>query len=32
MLLAWMGPEPRPLVPCWEALVKDGIRDIGWAV
>ena len=24
--------EPRPLVPRWESCVKDGIRDIGWAV
>jgi 5,5'-dehydrodivanillate O-demethylase len=32
LLWAWMGPEPRPLVPRWEAFVKDGVRDIGWAV
>jgi len=32
MLWAWMGPEPRPMVPHWEALVKEGVRDIGWAV
>src|ERR1044071_2622774 len=32
LLWAWMGPEPRPLVPRWEALVKEGVRDIGWAV
>jgi len=31
-LYAWMGPEPRPMVPHWEALVKEGVRDIGWAV
>jgi 5,5'-dehydrodivanillate O-demethylase len=32
LLWAWMGPEPRPMVPRWEALVKAGVRDIGWAV
>src|SRR5437016_4720318 len=32
LLWAWMGPEPRPLVPRWEAFVKEGVRDIGWAV
>ena len=32
MLWAWMGPEPRPMVPHWEAFVKEGVRDIGWAI
>ncbi|MEA2642158.1 MAG: 5,5-dehydrodivanillate O-demethylase oxygenase subunit, partial [Chloroflexota bacterium] len=32
MLWAWLGPEPRPLVPHWEAFVKEGVRDIGWAI
>ena len=33
MVWAWLGPEPRPLVPHWEAFVKDNVqRDIGWAV
>lgn len=32
MLWAWLGPEPRPMVPRWEALVKNGIRSIGWAI
>src|SRR6266480_3118029 len=33
MLWAWMGPaENRPMVPRWEALVEDGVRDIGWAI
>src|SRR5204862_5770591 len=32
MLWAWMGPEPRPLVPHWEDFVKEGVRDIGWAI
>src|SRR5215207_5057058 len=33
LLWAWMGPaEKRPMVPRWEALVQDGVRDIGWAV
>ena len=32
MLWAWLGPEPRPMVPRWEAFVKEGVRDIGWAV
>jgi 5,5'-dehydrodivanillate O-demethylase oxygenase subunit len=33
LLWAWLGaPENRPMVPRWEAFVKDGIRDIGFAV
>jgi 5,5'-dehydrodivanillate O-demethylase oxygenase subunit len=32
LLWAWLGPEPRPMVPHWEALVKEGVRDIGWAI
>jgi len=33
LLWAWMGPEPRPMVPRWEAMVReDVVRDIGWAV
>ena len=33
MLWAWLGPEPRPLVPHWEAMVQPNVvRDIGWAV
>jgi 5,5'-dehydrodivanillate O-demethylase len=33
LLYAWMGPrENIPMVPRWEALVEDGVRDIGWAV
>jgi 5,5'-dehydrodivanillate O-demethylase oxygenase subunit len=33
LLWAWLGPiESKPLVPRWEALVKEGVRDIGWAV
>ena len=33
MLWAWLGPEPRPLVPRWEAMVQPNVvRDIGWAV
>ena len=32
MLWAWLGPEPRPMVPHWEAFVKEGVRSIGWAV
>jgi 5,5'-dehydrodivanillate O-demethylase len=32
MLWTWMGPEPRPMVPHWEAFVKDAVRDIGWAI
>ena len=33
MLWAWMGPEPRPMVPHWEAFVRpDVVRSIGWAV
>ena len=33
MLWAWMGPpETKPMVPRWEALVREGTRDIGWAV
>jgi 5,5'-dehydrodivanillate O-demethylase len=33
MLYAWMGPEPRPMVPHWDNYVRDDVvRDIGWAV
>ncbi len=33
MLWAWLGPaENRPMVPRWEAFVKEGVRDIGWAI
>jgi 5,5'-dehydrodivanillate O-demethylase oxygenase subunit len=33
MLWAWMGPlDKKPMVPRWEAFVKDGVRDIGWAI
>src|SRR6266567_644139 len=27
LLYAWMGPEPRPMVPRWEALVKPRILE-----
>jgi 5,5'-dehydrodivanillate O-demethylase len=33
LVFAYLGPEPAPLVPRWELLVKDGVlRSIGWAV
>ena len=33
MLWAWLGPiEKKPMVPRWEAFVKEGVRDIGWAI
>jgi 5,5'-dehydrodivanillate O-demethylase len=32
MLWAWMGPEPRPLLPRWEIYTKPGFRNIGWEV
>ena len=33
LLYAWLGPEPRPLVPRWENYVRDDVvRDIGWAI
>ncbi len=32
MLFAWMGPEPRPMIPRWENFVKEGVRSIGWAI
>jgi len=33
LLYAWMGPEPRPMVPRWENHVRtDVVREIGWAV
>ena len=33
MLWAWLGPpELKPMVPRWEAFVKEGVRDIGWAI
>jgi 5,5'-dehydrodivanillate O-demethylase oxygenase subunit len=33
LVFAYLGPEPRPLVPRWELLVRDGVlRDIGAAI
>ena len=33
MLWAWLGPPAnKPMVPRWEAFVKEGVRDIGWAI
>jgi 5,5'-dehydrodivanillate O-demethylase len=32
MLWAWMGPEPRPLLPRWEIYTKPGFRNIGWEI
>jgi 5,5'-dehydrodivanillate O-demethylase len=33
LIFAYLGPEPRPLLPRWEALVIDGAyREIGFAV
>ena len=33
LIFAYLGPEPTPLVPRWELLVRDGVlRDIGAAI
>lgn len=33
LIFAYLGPEPRPLLPRWEAYVRDGVkREIGMAV
>jgi 5,5'-dehydrodivanillate O-demethylase len=33
LIFAYLGPEPRPLLPRWEALVRDDlVREIGIAV
>jgi 5,5'-dehydrodivanillate O-demethylase oxygenase subunit len=32
MLWAWLGPEPRPLLPRWEVFLKPGFRSIGWEI
>jgi 5,5'-dehydrodivanillate O-demethylase oxygenase subunit len=33
LVFAYLGPEPAPLLPDWELLVKPGLqRSIGWAV
>lgn len=33
LIFAYLGPEPRPLLPRWDLLVMDGVvRDIGVAV
>jgi 5,5'-dehydrodivanillate O-demethylase len=32
LLMAYMGPEPRPLVPAWDLMVmNEVVRDIGYA-
>ncbi len=32
-VLAYMGPEPAPLVPRWDVFVREGVvRDIGFSV
>jgi 5,5'-dehydrodivanillate O-demethylase len=33
LIFAYLGPEPQPLLPRWEALVLDGVyREIGFAM
>jgi 5,5'-dehydrodivanillate O-demethylase oxygenase subunit len=33
LIFVYLGPEPRPLLPRWEAYVRDDLkREIGWAV
>ncbi len=32
LVFAYLGPAPAPLVPHWRPFVREGIRDIGWAV
>jgi 5,5'-dehydrodivanillate O-demethylase len=33
LIFVYLGPEPRPLLPQWEAFVRDGlVREIGLAV
>jgi 5,5'-dehydrodivanillate O-demethylase len=33
LIFVYLGPEPRPLLPRWEAFVRDGlVREIGIAV
>ena len=32
LVFAYLGPAPVPLVPHWRPFVREGIRDIGWAV
>jgi 5,5'-dehydrodivanillate O-demethylase len=33
MIWAYLGPEPRPMVPRWSMLVEENVmRDIGWAI
>jgi 5,5'-dehydrodivanillate O-demethylase len=31
LVFAYLGPEPAPLLPRWDVLVWDGLRDIGQA-
>jgi 5,5'-dehydrodivanillate O-demethylase len=32
LIFAYLGPDPVPLVPHWGPFVRDGIREIGWAI
>ena len=32
IIFAYLGPEPAPLLPRWDVLVRaDGVRALGWA-
>ncbi|MCH7482622.1 MAG: Rieske 2Fe-2S domain-containing protein [Chloroflexi bacterium] len=32
LVFAYLGPKPVPLVPRWGPFVREGVRDIGWAI
>ncbi|MCH7608802.1 MAG: Rieske 2Fe-2S domain-containing protein [Chloroflexi bacterium] len=32
LVFAYLGPAPVPLVPRWGPFVREGIREIGWAI
>ena len=32
LVFAYLGPAPVPLVPRWHPFVREGVRDIGWAI
>jgi 5,5'-dehydrodivanillate O-demethylase len=32
LIFAYLGPDPVPLLPRWHPFVREGVRDIGWAI
>ena len=32
LVFAYLGPDPVPLLPRWHPFVREGVREIGWAI